>query len=350
MVTVTGTTVRGNETEYRRVLAHLERAHRLVLTTHVNADGDGAGCEAALAAWLARRGKDVTIVNPTPFPDLYRYLLDRPDRALGPDEPGGRAALEAADLIVVLDTAEPRRVGRLRRALEDRAVLVIDHHPPSDVGIEGDGLRDPAACATGELLYELLRLGSDDDESWPPQTVEGLYVAIVTDTGSFRFSNTSARAHRITADLIERGVDPEAVYRRLFATVPVHRLRLLRVALAHLEIDPDLPITWITIPPGTMEELGANSDDLDGVVDHARSVAGTEVALLLRETADGSTKISFRSNGDVDVNAIARRFGGGGHIRASGALVGMPLATAEPEVLDAVRDAVRTLEKGGETR
>lgn len=337
-------TVRGNETRYRRLLAHLERAERLVLTTHVNADGDGAGSEAALAAWLAGRGKDVTIVNPTPFPELYRYLLDRPDRVASPDEPRGRAALEAADLIVVLDTAEPGRIGRIRRAVEGRPTIVVDHHPPGDAAIEGDGLRDPSACATGELVYELLRFGSDEDEVWPREVVEGLYAAIVTDTGSFRFSNTTARAHRITADLIERGVDPETAYRRLFATMPVRRLRLLRVALAHLEVDPDLPITWITIPPGTMEELGASSDDLDGIVDHARSVAGTEVALLFRETVDGSTKVSFRSNGDVDVNAIARRFGGGGHIRASGALIRMSLATAQPEVLDAVRDDLRALE------
>ncbi|MFW6079850.1 MAG: DHH family phosphoesterase [Gemmatimonadota bacterium] len=357
----TETSVGVDETIYRRVLAHLERAERIVLTTHVNADGDGAGSEAALAAWLARRGKAVTILNPTPFPETYRHLLDRPDRALPPNGRQGRAALDAADLIVVLDTGEPRRIGRLKRALERRPVVVIDHHPPGESAIQGVALCDPGACATGELLYDLLRFAAgsddaaaaaadDDDEAWPPEVAEGLYTAIVTDTGSFRFSNTSARAHRITADLIERGVDPEAVYRRLFATVPPHRLELLRVALGHLEVDPEMPITWITIPPGAMEELGAESEDVDGIIDHARSVRGTEVALLFRQVKDGSTKVSLRSNGDVDVNAIARRFGGGGHIRASGALIGEPLDAARGEVLDAVRDVVRALERGGDSR
>ena len=174
-----------------------------------------------------------------------------------------------------------------------------------------------------------------------PAILAGLYTASETDTGSFRFSTTTPRTHAIAADLLRRGVDPEQVYRRLHATVPLRRLDILRIALENLETDRDLPITWITIPREVTHEMAATADDLDGVAEYARSVEGTEVALLFRETLDGATKVSFRSNGMVDVNAIAREFGGGGHIKASGAVIGGPVASTRPRVLEATRRAVR---------
>lgn len=331
------------EKALRRALGVLDDAERIVLTTHVNADGDGAGSEAAMSAWLTRRDRHVTIVNPTPFPKIYEHLIEAPERLAAPTEERGREAAKRADLFVVLDTSEPTRIGRVLKLIGERPVLVLDHHPPAEPSLgDGAGVRDPEACATGELVYDLLRVAGT--ETWPRPVVDGLYTAIVTDTGSFRFSNTGARTHRLAADLIRRGVDPEATYRRLFATVPRRRLELLRIALGQLRVDPEAPITWITVRRAVMDELGATSDDLDGVVDHARSVEGTEVALLFRETADGATKISFRSNGAVDVNTLARKFGGGGHAKAAGALVGQPLETVRDEVLVATRDAVRVLE------
>src|SRR5690606_2114416 len=156
-----------------------------------------------------------TVVNPTPFPALYRYLIPDQDWIAEAGTPAANAALAEADLIAVLDTSEPSRVGRLARALRDRAVVVIDHHPPAEGAIPGIALQDPPACAAGEAVYVLLRAGGME-EPWPRSVVEGLYVAIVTDTGSFRFANTTPRAHLIAADLMRRGLDPEAVYRRIF--------------------------------------------------------------------------------------------------------------------------------------
>ncbi|MBI4544416.1 MAG: bifunctional oligoribonuclease/PAP phosphatase NrnA [Gemmatimonadetes bacterium] len=326
-----------------RVFQALEQSQRPVLTTHVNADGDGAGCEAALAAWLTSLGKDVRIVNPTPFPQLYRYLLHDAQQVLDPADEQSSAALEAADLFLVVDTGEPNRLGRVAKAFRDRPVIVIDHHPPVEPGFAGAGLRDPTACATGELIYDLLIIAGTADP-WPNSTVEGLYAAIVTDTGSFRFSNTTPRAHVVAADLMRRGVDAEGAYRRLFATFPLRRLQLLRVALERLEVDPELPITWITIPASAMQKLGASAEDLEGVVEYARSLEGTELALLFRETANGATKVSFRSSGDVDVNALARQFGGGGHVKAAGALIAGPLEATRSQVLEVARSTLRTLE------
>jgi bifunctional oligoribonuclease and PAP phosphatase NrnA len=323
----------------REVILGMRNARRVVLTTHVNADGDGTGSQAAVAGWLAGLGIGVTVVNPTPFPTAFRFLFEDGGIIADAGSVAGEAALRDADLIVVLDTAEPSRIGRVAKRIAGRTALIIDHHVRGTEIIDGIELMDATACATGELIYDLL-LTDRTPRPWPQQVLEGLYTAIVTDTGSFRFSNTTRRAHAIAGDLIEQGVDPELMYRRIYGTVPLRRIELLRYALDRLEVDEECPITSISIERGVMEKLDATSEDLDGIIDHARSIEGTEVAILFRETADGSTKVSLRSAGTTDVNAVARQFGGGGHVKASGALLSERLETARPRVLAAVRAAL----------
>lgn len=326
----------------RAVLAALDDARDVVLTTHVNADGDGTGSEIALAEWLLARGKSVHIVNPTAFPDAYRFLVPRDDLVVDLADARAAAVLKACDTVCVLDTGEVGRIGKVANATRDRRVVVIDHHLPGDDPVQGVDVRDAVACATGELVYDLMVL-ADGEAGWTQTAVDAMYTAILTDTGSFRFANSTPRAHAIAADLIARGVDPEDIYRRVYATVPLRRIALLRHALGNLEVDPELPLAWITVERAVMDELGCTVDDLEGVVEHARSIEGTEVAVLFRDTSDGATKVSLRSSGDVDVNAIARRFNGGGHAKASGAVVAQPLEQGRAQVLDAVRTALRDL-------
>lgn len=326
----------------RAVLGAFDEAQHIVLTTHVNADGDGTGSQLAVADWLRARGKQVHVVNPTPFPDAYRFLIRAPDVVIDLSDARAAEVLAGCDTVCVLDTGEVGRIGKVAAATRGRRVIVIDHHLPGDDPVQGVDVRDPQACATGELVYDLIALAGDAS-AWTSAVVDAIYTAILTDTGSFRFANSTPRAHAIAADLIARSVDPEDIYRRVYATVPLRRIALLRHALANLEVDPELPLAWITVERGVMEELGCTVDDLEGVVEHARSIEGTEVALLFRATSDGATKVSLRSSGDVDVNAIARRFNGGGHAKASGAVVGKPLAEGRALVLDAVRDALREL-------
>lgn len=314
-------------------------AQQVVLTTHVNADGDGACSEAAVAGWLAARGTRVHIINPTPFPEDFLHVVEDRGWIVPATSAEARTAAAGADAVLVLDTGEPGRIGRVAGLIGDRDVLVIDHHLPSGSGLRGQILQDPTACATGELVYDLLQQAGLH-RPWPARIREAVYTAILTDTGGFRFSNTSPRAHTIAAELLAQGVEPEAVYRRVYGNVPLARVHLLRAALDGLEVDAHLPITWLTIPRGLIEELGTSADDVEGIIEHARSVRGTEVALLFRETSDGSTKVSFRSTGDVNVNAVARAFGGGGHEKASGALIAGRMDEVQPRVLDAVREAV----------
>lgn len=324
----------------RAIGERLLAARRVVLTTHVNADGDGAGSESAVAAWLEAAGAKATIVNPTPFPEALNFLPHRPDVVADLGSAEGEAALRAADLVLVLDTSEPNRVGALAERIDPDRTIVLDHHPAGPSVVGSLALQDPTAAAAGELVYDLIRVNRP---IWTPTIQLGIYVALVSDTGSFRFSNTSPRTHMIAAEMISRGVEPETVFRRLFATFPRRKLDLLGEALGTLRVDPDAGVSWMVLPRSVDARLHTTTEDYEGLIDHARSIEGTEVAVLFRETPEGETKISFRSNGAADVNRIARQFGGGGHVKAAGAVVDSPPDQTVEPVLRRVREEVNRI-------
>lgn len=323
---------------FEDVLSALEPAQRIVVTTHLNSDGDGCGSAVALVSWLRARGKDASIITPTPYPALYRYLLPDPAWVIPPGDENAKAVCKNADLAVVVDTGEVPRIGRVRPLIEHLPTVVIDHHPEGGRPIEGVSLRVPEAAAAGELVFELIQRAGGP---WPEEIAQALYAAILTDTGGFRFSNTTANTFRIAAELVDKGVNPEAAHRNAYGSIPLRRLRLLSSALKTLEVDEGGRVAWMTIPREEYDTLGIQPDDLDGVVDYPRGVDGVEVGLLFRTTQGGGTKISFRSNGPVDVNELARRFGGGGHARAAGAHVNEALEKVRAEAVEATCGAVQ---------
>ncbi len=328
--------------EHRRealsaVMDALEGAQAAVLTTHINSDGDGCGSALAFAAWLRARGTEAFLICPTPFPAAYRFLVEDPTWVIDAKDPEAKAICKRADVAVILDTGEVPRLGRVKPLIDALPKVVIDHHQPGDHPIKGVAIRDAEASATGELVYDFF---AHSDGPWHEMALLGMYVAILTDTGSFRFSNSSPSAHRVVADLIERGVDPEAVYRTVYGTYPLRRLRLLEKVLPTLDVSPDGRVAWMAVPREAYDGLEAIPDDLEGIVDYPRGVDGVEVGLLFRSTVGGGTKISFRANGSVDMNALARVFGGGGHIKAAGALVEGPLDTVLADVVKATIAAV----------
>ncbi len=315
--------------------ALLETTGRVVLTTHLNADGDGVGSEAAVARFLIARGATVTLVNPTPVPPSLSFLVDDFE-VYTPADPEGERALLEADLLLVLDTSEASRLGAVADRLSTSRVAVVDHHPASGEALGELVVRDTTACATGELIYDFLTLG---DEPMTKAEAMALYVAIVTDTGSFRFSNTTPRAHSIAAHLLEIGVDPADLYRRLYAQQTAASLKLMRAALDTLVVDEEHGISWITLTHEALREAGAQSEDAEGLVEYPRRIRGIEVALLFRELSRKRTKVSLRSNGERDVSGIAQELGGGGHPKAAGVLIELPVGKATEVVVDAVRAA-----------
>jgi phosphoesterase RecJ-like protein len=321
----------------RAVAEAVGAASRIVLTTHVNSDGDGVGSEVAMVHLLRALGKQVAIANPTPIPDRYGFLVDpvaEHDRTAD-----AARALREADLFIVLDIADLERLGHLAETIRARRIVTacVDHHRSPGTLPDGPRLVDPSASATAELVVDLATANG-----WAVRidAARALYVGILTDTGGFRFGNTTPRVLRVAATLLEAGVDPERVYESVYATAPAGRIRLTAEVLETLVVEPEIGLSWVTVPAGALERHGVTADDLDGLVEFARSVQGTRLALLFRQLANGKTKVSFRSVGDFDVSAFAHQFGGGGHAKASGASVASALDEAQRLVLGAARAAL----------
>ena len=325
-----------------QALADLLRpGQRICLTTHVNPDGDGLGSEAGFALLLRGIGIEAVIANPTPTPPRFDFLFrdipgaDRTSEAV--------KTLRSADLIVVLDISDLGRLGMLSSTVAERGVPVacIDHHVSPGTLPAGPRYVDPSASATGELVAEIAMANR-----WTltPEVARALYVAILTDTGGFRFSNTRPRTLRLAAELLEAGLDPETIYLEVYANAPVGRPRLLAEALQTLVVEPDVGLGWVTVPPGAVERHGVTVDDLEGIVEFPRSVSGVRMAMLFREMSQGRVKVSLRSVGEVDVAAFARPYGGGGHAHASGMALPGSLSEVQSMVLEAAR---RFLRNGG---
>lgn len=317
----------------RRIADTLKQSRTAAITTHINADGDACGSVAAMALLLPQLGVSAVIVNPTPWPSLFGFLLAP---GLVDHSGEGVSALQRADTVIALDVSDVKRLGMLTNAVRQMTGhrIVIDHHVPTDEPAGDVLLADTEACATGELLYDFAReLGL----AITPEIAAALYCAILTDTGGFRYSNTSPRCHAIAAELLALGVDPETMYRRIYASLTPGRLHLLRDALDTLGVDEQHGIAWVSIRNDDLERYEVNAEDLDGIVEHPRSIAGTRVALFFRDLGYGKVKVSFRSTGDVDVNTLARQFGGGGHAKASGALIPGSLEQVRDQVVGATR-------------
>ena len=309
----------------------------VALSTHLNADGDGCGSESALARLLVAHGMKARIVNPTPWPVMFDFLLGDEFENLTSH---GSKALRDIDLLIVLDISDVKRLGHLTESVRALTVprLVIDHHVASDDPAGPRGVSDTSACATAELVYDLAIVMGWEITS---DVARSLYTGMLTDTGGFRFSNTSPRCLAVAAQLLAHGVNPEEMYTRIYASAPAGRVRLMADVLGTLQVDDERGITWLTMQSDGLEKHDVKAEDLDGIVEHARSIAGTKLALFFRDLGHGKVKVSFRSTGGTDVNAFAREFGGGGHAKAAGALIAGELADVRDRVVERARAFLR---------
>ncbi|HOX43417.1 MAG TPA: 30S ribosome-binding factor RbfA [Myxococcota bacterium] len=320
------TRVRGSAEEVARELL---AAKRVLVTSHLNPDGDAVASILALGLALRALGKDVVVYNPDPVPDNFRFLPGSADVRTA-FEPG------AYDVTAVLDCSELGRVGPLPAPAERGKLVSLDHHLTTQPLGEAYYV-NPGASAIGEMIHALLpHLGVEADAD----IATNVYTSILADTGSFHYSNATPAALRVAADMVERGVKTWDVALAVYESQPLCRLRLLGRVLETLEVPAPGQHGSILVTQQMFQETGTTKDMLDGFINYPRSIEGVEVAIQFREENPARYKVSFRSRGRVNVAEIAERFGGGGHFNAAGCTLDGPLPEVRALVFAAVEEAL----------
>lgn len=308
------------------LLALLNKYEDIAIFTHIRPDGDAIGSSLALGIALKQMGKNVSLFCPDKVPAKYSFLP-------GVEEFQENFSEEKkADLAFILDCSDLDRVGWMKERIPRfDTVINIDHHITSEQ-FGNINLVDPTASSTGELIFQLLH---DNNFDLNYEISLSLYTAISSDTGSFKFENTTPRTMKIAGALLEKGINPALVSQKLFDEYPVSTIFLLRDSLATLEFNHTRQIAWMSIHEKMLKQLEAEPEEMDGFVNYLKNIAGVEVGVFFYHTDDKGTKIGFRSK-TVDVARIAETFGGGGHLLAAGCTVqGTP-----PEIIKKVINVI----------
>lgn len=304
------------------ILTLFDQHQTFAISTHVNPDGDAIGSELALFQFLKALGKTVKIYNTDPVPKKYQFLpyWDNIENAKA-------SADYCPEVLVILDASSRERIGTFlsKRLIPTHAVVNIDHHITAEAF--GDyNIIVPTASSTAEIIYKFIK-----STQIPIDAVSALclYTGLMFDTGCFRYSNATSETHQIAADLIEIGdFAPDEVYRNVYEQVSLKKINLLGQTLQTLELTPDGKIAWVLITQSMLNETQTTLDDVEGFVNQIQAIENVEVAICVCELPDGKTKVSFRSEGSVNVAALAAEFDGGGHERASGCRINLPHASA----------------------
>ncbi|MGD2036307.1 MAG: bifunctional oligoribonuclease/PAP phosphatase NrnA [Desulfobacterales bacterium] len=320
-----------------QIIQHIKDSQHILIASHAQPDGDSLGSLVALGLALTRLDKKITMHNPSPIPAVYRFL------------PGvGRIVRqiknpESYELALVLDCGDLTRIGETSAEVGKIPILInIDHHV-SNTGFGHIQLVDTTACATAEIVYRLINaLEIPFDKA----IATSIYTGILTDTGSFRFSNTNQAAFAISKAMTDAGVEPHTVAQRVFGTYSLGRIKLLNMALNSIEISDNGKLSMMTITRSMLNTTGTNTEDLDGMINYARRIEDVKVAALIHEIKNGAGKftnmnryhVSLRSDSSVDVARIAAKFGGGGHTSAAGFQIESTLLALQTKIIDLAKD------------
>lgn len=312
------------------VVEYLKKPYPTLILYHVRSDADAVGSAFALSLWLSSMGSPACCVCADEIPERLRFLTDGQQASALPESiPAG---FENPRVITV-DTAAPGQLGALYERYAGQISLMIDHHrfgtPYADYYCV------PDAAAAGEIVFDLMVSYGFDV---PRRCAELLYAAISSDTGGFRYANTTAKTHLTAAALMKSGIDAANINRLLFDSKPFSLLRAEKAGFERVRLYHGGKVSILTFPYTLKAELGVREEDLETLIDVARCIAGVEVAVSIRQPENNDTfRVSMRSATDFDVAAICARFGGGGHTRAAGAtLHAADIEEAEQMVLTAL--------------
>ncbi len=319
------------------IVQEIREGDSFLLLSHAAPDGDAIGSMLCMYHLLRAIGKnDVTCLNDDTVPRIYSWL---PGAELLQSSAAFSAPLPASHAIVV-DAASKARVGAAGNLVEPNARwIAIDHHPDERSTMDL-AFVDPAYSAVGEILVELF------DEAQIPLSIEAAtcaYVSITTDTGGFRYANTTARSHRIAARLIEAGVDAAEVSSRVFDMMSVAKFDIMKRVVERIQRIADGRVAYSMLTLKDLRETSAKSEDVDGLINFARNIEGVELGIMFRETGPLATKVSMRSRRSFNCGEFLEALGGGGHAGAAGATIEMSLTETRRMILERVRSALGVL-------
>ena len=319
-----------NKGSLSQIWQELMDAERILLTTHVRPDGDGIASELALAAILRMEGKRVYIVNHDATPEMYKWLPGAKSIVSVLKKGRGRIP-NKIDLSVLLDCSSESRIGMTSEIVKRAPrIISIDHH------VNSDCYRDYCYVNTdvssiGEILFSLL---PDRKQYLNHDIAVCLYTSILWDTGSFAYSNTSTRVFRIVSQLLEHGVEPADVYNRLFNSKSIAHFRLLGEALKLMKLDRTGRIAYLIIPLNLYDEIGAKEEDNEGILEVVKGLKDVDLIIFLRQLDKKNMKGSLRSVNTIDCNYLARLYGGGGHLKASGFVIEGEVQEKGPVIIE----------------
>lgn len=299
----------------------LETPKRIVIVPHKNPDGDAIGSTLGLYHYFKPKGHDVVVIAPNDYPEFLKWLPGEDTIIQHESEViKSNKIIENAELIFTLDFNALHRTGNMESVLEKAKAIkiLIDHHQqPEDYAKYI--YSDVSMCSTSEMIYHFLEM-LDDVIAINKDIATSLYVGIMTDTGSFRFSSTTSTTHRVVADLIDKGANNSKIHSKVYDTNTYGRIQLLGCALNNLKVIPEHKTAYISLSQNELNQFNFKKGDTEGVVNYGLSIDNVVfAAIFIEHKKEGIVKISLRSSGDFDVNAFARNhFNGGGHLNAAG--------------------------------
>lgn len=330
-----------------KLLKLIKENRKFLIVSHINPEGDAIASGIALALGLKKLGKYAYILSKDPLPDILKFL---PDSNLI----NTRLPSVNFDVLIMIDCnsmertgfSAPGKSGRGGKNLKAKTTAVIDHHllpshdthytPPEKSGQQSIRWIEPNASATGELIYRLLTLLHVQIDK---KIATNLYTAIFTDTGGFRYSNTSVESLRIASKLINAGANTWEITKEIYENIPLNYFRLLTLTLSTLEKKGK--IAWITVTRRMLRKTNTSVQATEDFADRPRKIKGVEVGIFFRQDRENLFKVSLRSKGAVNVADIARVFGGGGHANAAGCVIKGSLKEVQNKVFQAVRKAIK---------
>ncbi|WP_176461602.1 DHH family phosphoesterase [Anaeromicrobium sediminis] len=308
-----------------KIIDVIKESNKIIILPHIMPDGDTIGSSMALCLALKRLGKDVKIIVDEPLPDNIKFIeFEAIDEHVNEFQ---------YDLCIAIDCSDTERLGNRRRYLNG-CTINIDHHITNNFYGKYN-LVNPKAAATGEIIYDLIKaLNVDMDK----KIATCIYTALSTDTGSFKYDNTTSKTHRIVAELIETGISVNSINVELYQNKPINKVKLLKDVINTIKFYYDGKVSIMHVTQKMLANNKMALSDTDGLIEIGRDIWGVEVSILLKELEEKKVKVGLRSKYDVDVSKIAEIFGGGGHKKAAGCLINDSIKKVNEIIIDNIEE------------